>query len=280
MNAESVARLLHGKRWKPGNYVARCPAHDDRNSSLSISEGETGVLLHCFAGCRTDDILAAAGLRYVDLFYDSKLNSIQITAATEKLARIKPVTDDDLGRVKRKYNGGNGGGWKEVTRYRYTSAAGVLLAEKIRLEPKDFRWRNAQTGEWSKPKDCPIYNLHKIAKASLVIVTEGEKDCDSLSCYGFTATTTPNGAASWRPEYAEPLRGKTVLLCTDNDAAGEQYRIDVANSLFGIAKYINVLQVPLEHKDVSDWTRQGAAPRAELDAAIAEALPAPREVEL
>ena len=52
----------------PGKYVARCPAHDDRSPSLSISERDDGkVLIHCFAGCAPEDVLSAIGLTFSDL---------------------------------------------------------------------------------------------------------------------------------------------------------------------------------------------------------------------
>ena len=51
------------------SYLARCPAHDDRHPSLSIAEGEDGrILVYCRAGCETQAVLAALGLRLVDLF--------------------------------------------------------------------------------------------------------------------------------------------------------------------------------------------------------------------
>lgn len=50
-------------------HVARCPGHDDRRPSLSISEGRDGrVLVHCFGGCPASDVLAAVGLTLGDLF--------------------------------------------------------------------------------------------------------------------------------------------------------------------------------------------------------------------
>ena len=53
-----------GKGW-----IARCPAHEDRSASLSVSESDNGnALVHCFAGCSTRDIVAALGLRMSDLF--------------------------------------------------------------------------------------------------------------------------------------------------------------------------------------------------------------------
>jgi hypothetical protein len=65
---EKIVERLNGKR-NGAQWKAKCPAHDDRTPSLSISEGRGGcVLLKCFAGCGLDDILAAAGLTTADLF--------------------------------------------------------------------------------------------------------------------------------------------------------------------------------------------------------------------
>ena len=45
-----------------------CPAHPDRRPSLSVRRAADGRwLLHCFAGCDTETILAAAGLTFADL---------------------------------------------------------------------------------------------------------------------------------------------------------------------------------------------------------------------
>ena len=61
---------LSGVRQRqPGQWSARCPAHDDRGPSLSVREtSEHAVLLHCFAGCNVHDITAALGLDVADLF--------------------------------------------------------------------------------------------------------------------------------------------------------------------------------------------------------------------
>src|SRR5262249_10331976 len=42
------------------NGLARCPAHDDRTPSLSVSDGNDGkVLVHCHAGCSQDAVIVA-----------------------------------------------------------------------------------------------------------------------------------------------------------------------------------------------------------------------------
>ena len=51
--------------------MARCPAHDDRNPTLSITAAEDGrALVHCFAGCLTEDVVAKVGMCLADLFPD------------------------------------------------------------------------------------------------------------------------------------------------------------------------------------------------------------------
>jgi hypothetical protein len=55
-------------KWK-----ACCPAHDDKNPSLAISETSGGVvLLKCWAGCTTQSIVSAIGLELRDLFPGEK----------------------------------------------------------------------------------------------------------------------------------------------------------------------------------------------------------------
>lgn len=60
----------HCNPTKSGNgYKARCPAHDDRSPSLSLSPGDGGrALVNCHAGCQTEHVLAAIGLTLADLF--------------------------------------------------------------------------------------------------------------------------------------------------------------------------------------------------------------------
>lgn len=69
MSIETLISRLDGvKETGNGKYLASCPAHDDKSPSLSIRETDDGrVLLHCFAGCQTEDVLAAVGLTFADV---------------------------------------------------------------------------------------------------------------------------------------------------------------------------------------------------------------------
>jgi hypothetical protein len=66
--ASKVASALGGKRGCDGNYICRCPGplhrHGDRHPSLSVKDGRDGkLLLHCFAGCSFEEIMAALPAR-------------------------------------------------------------------------------------------------------------------------------------------------------------------------------------------------------------------------
>lgn len=57
-------RTVGKDQWK-----VQCPAHDDRNPSLSVGVADDGrLLLHCHAGCDTEAVVDALGLTMADLF--------------------------------------------------------------------------------------------------------------------------------------------------------------------------------------------------------------------
>jgi Toprim domain len=67
-DAAEIAAMLGGKRVQRlagGGYLIPCPVashgkrRGDRNPSLSISDGEARLLVHCFAGCAPTDVLDA-----------------------------------------------------------------------------------------------------------------------------------------------------------------------------------------------------------------------------
>jgi aconitate hydratase len=71
-SSEPMARVLSlvkDARPSGSGWTARCPAHDDRTPSLSITQGNDGrALLHCHAGCAFNAIVAALGIEERELF--------------------------------------------------------------------------------------------------------------------------------------------------------------------------------------------------------------------
>ena len=75
MKAQALlSRLTKVKPTSRTTWLACCPAHDDKSPSLTVCELDDGrVLLHCFANCAVEDVLAAVGLTFDALFPDNPI---------------------------------------------------------------------------------------------------------------------------------------------------------------------------------------------------------------
>jgi putative DNA primase/helicase len=63
MTAETTAKALGGRKAGAA-WMARCPAHEDREPSLSIKDTDGGkVLVRCHAGCDQQKVIAALKAR-------------------------------------------------------------------------------------------------------------------------------------------------------------------------------------------------------------------------
>ena len=107
MSAEMLITRLHGvKSTGPNRWLARCPAHDDRSPSLSITDRDGRVLLHCFGGCETEDVLGAVGLRFSDIMPErlddarpAPIPALQILEAVAHEITVAAFLAQELGYV-------------------------------------------------------------------------------------------------------------------------------------------------------------------------------------
>ena len=100
-----------------------------------------------------------------------------------------------------------------------------------------------------------LYNLPLILKSNsqFVWIVEGEKDADNLKKCGFVSTCNVGGAGKWLDGYTDSLKGKEVILCGDNDAAGRKHVGMVLESICKHVKTVRRIEVPSPRKDVSDF---------------------------
>lgn len=230
MNAADLAQQLDAKKVG-GQWMAVCPSHDDHTPSLAITDGRTGVVLHCHGGCPQEAVLAALPVTVRDLF-----NAPSTT----------------LGR--------------EVAVYDYHDETGTLLFQAVRYEPKTFRMRVpdlAGPGGWSYKMNGTrrvLYHLPEVVQAvkdgKRIWVTEGEKDCDAIRDLGHIATTNPNGAGKWRSEYNALFAGADVVVIADRDAPGYEHARHVERQLKPLAKRVVVVESAVG-KDISDHFAAG-----------------------
>jgi putative DNA primase/helicase len=253
METPEILDRLEGVRPTAAGWQARCPSHDDTDASLSISLGDDGrTLCYCHAGCKTADVVRAAGLT---------MKSLMPTNGHQLLDS----------------NNSNGSGKSRIVQvYDYLDEAGALVRQVCRFaEPKDFRQR-APDGSW-KVKGLRVtpYRLPDIVgnPSVTVWVPEGEKDCDRLASVGLVATCNAMGAGKWRKAHAEPLKGRTVVVLPDNDDPGRVHAQQVAASCKAAGASVKILELPgLPDKgDVSDWLDAGHTSDELI--ALAEAAP-------
>jgi hypothetical protein len=252
VTVSDLVALLDARGLKPqkntSGWAAKCPAHEDRNPSLSVSEGTDGrVLLNCHAGCDFRSIVGALGIKDADLFPE------------------KP-------RV-------NGGPRRIAATYPYHDAAGALVFEVVRMEPKDFRqrrpdpqsvdgWAWNMRGVERVPYRLPQL-MQAVERGDAVFVVEGERDVETLEHQGFCATTSPGGAGKWLDSFNAYFAGAHVVVIPDADKPGREHGQKVAAALRPVAASVKVVEVP-HGKDASDYFAAGGT-KAELIALAEEA---------
>lgn len=203
-----------------GYYQASCPAHEDLQPSLSISEADNKILLHCHAGCETKDILKEIGLEMQDLF--EQFTTYDYLDENGKL----------LYQARRRPN-------KSFYQRRPDDNDG---------------WINNVKGITRVPYNLPDV-IEAIKAGETIYICEGEKDCNRLKSLGITATTNNGGAGKWKDNLSTYFQSADVVIIPDNDQPGREHVLKVAKSLIGKARSMKIITLPglPEKGDVSDW---------------------------
>lgn len=219
-----VGRLSGVKRLRRG-VLARCPAHDDKNPSLSVCEKDGRILAYCHAGCKIEAILAAMELEFRHLFIEERE---PVAGAKKRIAR-EYIYRDEM--------------WREGYRI-------------FRYADKSFKVGRFEDGEWRDGLGdaTPLLYMLPEVKAQpdkTVYVVEGEKDAEKLRDLGFVATCNPFGAGKFLPEYAEVLRGRNVVIIQDKDKPGWKHGAEVFEMMQGVAASVRLVEAK-EGKDATD----------------------------
>lgn len=262
MMLEDILPRFNGVKKTPNGYQAKCPAHEDKNASLSLAQAPDKILLDCKAGCKFPDVLGAIGLKPADAF-----SGARNTEGNNSLS-------DKSGR-------------QIVCTYDYPNAEGKLVFQVVRYPNKDFVQRRPDgKGGWiwnMQGVERVLYNLPKvtqdIAKGLPILICEGEKDCNNLKPLGFTATCNPGGAKKWLQSYSEALRGATCYIIPDNDKPGREHAELVQRELQDYAAKVQIVTLPEKFngrtvKDASDLISAGGKAADFVELIDQSAIPA------
>ena len=223
-----LGKLAYAKEAS-GQWMGRCPAHEDKTPSLSVKEGQDGaILLKCHAGCTTEAVVAALGLELADLFPP----------------REKPEKKEI------------------VATYDYRGLDGEVRYQVVRFIPKTFRQRKPDgKGDWEwslNGVELCVYRWPELQGKPAVVVVEGEKDAEAAWALGLPATCNAMGAGKWRDAYVEQLRQagvQRVAVIPDNDAPGREHAEAVARTCHAAKLGVRVVHLPgvPEHGDLSTY---------------------------
>lgn len=214
-------RLGEGVRRRGDNSaMARCPAHDDRDPSLSVTRSRDLALVNCWAGCETSDVMAALDLTMSDLF-DNRRDATW------------PYAD---GRTERKYYVN---GRKRFAQPGTNNAATVLYT-------------------MAEPSEQLRTIREAVAAGETILLCEGAKDVDAVMSRwpGTVAVSAPQGAGSFHLVDASPLRGAEVIAVADRDEAGGKWAGQAIAKLEGVAKSLDFVQAR-RGKDAADHVNGG-----------------------
>lgn len=237
MTAESIREALRCGRSSCacGKGNTHCPAHDDADPSLSVTDGRKAPLVKCFKGCTSAAIIEA--LKDRGLWEQAE----------------KPVTLAN----------------EPVAQYRYITADGEIVGIKGRFESiengdrkKTFLWKVPGVERWSGLGDrgiesMPLYNLPDLMRRPdfPVILVEGEKACHAILDRGELAVCLGGGASQQRFGNAlDPLRDREVILWPDNDEPGQALMARI-HAILPHAKWLRPVLPP--KGDAYDYFAQG-----------------------
>ena len=248
MTYEEVLSHFQVKKYGNGKAQALCPAHPDKEASLTITQGNDGkTLLKCHAGCSSESVVLAAGLKMADLFSENRLSEERRRMYIES-------------REKRKIE----------AVYNYVSTNGEYAYTKIRLEGKKMlfgmlnneRFEYGLKGRSKKEFNAIFGSIPRIKEAiernEPIFIPEGEKDVNTLIKKGYAAFSC-GGANDWNKNVSELCNGAEVIILADNDDPGKKLAATIEKDLKGISKSVKII-VPMPDTpkaDITDYFEAG-----------------------
>ena len=250
---EILDRLQEVKKTGDG-WLALCPAHKDKQASLSVGYRDERILLHCHAGCEIEDIVTAMGLKLSDLFNKESVccayppvQAVQVSKLEQhienkEVLEIKPghppkshcvqvsrlqCTLSDYSKIKNlpecflRSLGVTERKYKRQTKLviPYYSENGELVCERYRK-----RMAGDQKFAWEKGAHPCLYGLWRSKSYSkdFVVLIEGESDSQTLWLNEVPALGLP-GASMWKEERDAPHLEKfeIIYVVIEPDQGGE-----------------------------------------------------------
>lgn len=235
MKIQDILTRFKSVKQERDGWLALCPSHEDKNPSLSISQGNDGrILLNCFAGCKILSILESVGLEMSDLFNDTPKTHLKHTQSVPGASIKQSVKHSDSGCTLSDYAkaknlpvdflrelGVQESRFKGIPQLviPYHDEDGIQTAVRYRtsIDGKNkFKWRSGD-------KVC-LYGLERLNgyEKPTIFLVEGESDCQTLWFHGIQALGI-SGANNWDDERDSPKfeKFKNIYVIIETDKQGK-----------------------------------------------------------
>lgn len=264
------------KRNGERHVLACCPAHDDANPSLSLTEKADGTLLwKCFAGCSQDAVREAlerlAGVQPATAQPIAPRNGRTGKRSTPpyRPVRLAELAEDkqlDAEKFRAWHAHEIPAGHAPEAPYGgiaipYLKREGELHAVQYRLTEEKvegvdrFKWRKGDT-----PILYGLWRLCEWTGSDTLYLCEGTSDTWTLWHADLPALGIPS-ASTWREEWWREVEGfERIVLIPDADDAGAGLVQKLAETCpDSLRERVQVLQLPDGVKDANElWQREGA----------------------
>ena len=253
-SAADVADRLSGsgrqRKQKTGDgWKVCCPAHSDRTPSLSLKDGDKGLVYYCFGGCSQEDVRRAlenalGGEPLPDNRGKSKAKKEKVE---DTRVAIVPIPDDVHVTID-DFNHSNFGSPSQLWTYR--TADGRIASWVARYDAADgskevipWCWMKRPEDKRGKlvpkalPDPRPLYNLDEIVKSDQpVLWNEGEKAADAAAKLfpNWIPTATQGGGNAVRLTDYKPLEDRVLIIAPDNDGPGYHAASEIARIAGGM----------------------------------------------
>jgi hypothetical protein len=239
MTTDEVLARLKGVTGRGPTWQARCPAHDDRKPSLTVTDAGDKTLLHCKGGCSTESIVSTMGLTMADLFLEASPNGN---------GRAWMQEDADAALANR-------GLRPETIKYFDIQADLERQAWSFPLgkrRPRKFKRFRATGGDkcfFLKGESEPIstYHLGPCHSQPEAWLVEGEPDVWIAHQAGLVAFTFTGGASVVKPEMVEAVKAANigiVHVVYDRDEAGAKGMQKVAEAFTMAEVRLDLRELP------------------------------------
>lgn len=259
-NAELIAEILQVQNYDARNMKSLCPFHEEDTPSFVYNKKKYSM--HCFGCGKTVDIIEAymtTGHTFLEackfLFDEAKIkyNFGEAGVKTRRTYRYPTYDKTDTKDTVYAYLKTRGIS-KETVDYldiqqdskgncvfNFYDTNDVLTMVKYR--PSHRLERDPMTGKKPVKTWCQkgadttplLFNMNRINTTAPLLITEGELDCAAAVESGYlNSVSVPLGAGNyhWIEENFDWLEQfDSIILCSDNDRAGNEMRKEVLNRL-------------------------------------------------